>query len=197
MRKIMLCAAAGLSAALLFGCGKAGTAPAPVQPQATVEASGEDTTGIEDKDSREETIEIEENEKPGTQEQQTPAKVLLDDFLKRSEAVNSMEDLANELAANEIIPFAGAVMPVEPGFLNGFTDEIDGFAEGASFGPMIGSIPFVGYVFQVDQDVDAFVENLKKKSDLRWNVCTQADEMICEAKGNKVFFVMAPADFEE
>lgn len=111
----------------------------------------------------------------------------------------SAEDLANTVVVAEFIPFMGAVMPVEEGYLNGFTEEITGFKEGCFFGPMIGSIPFAGYVFELEEgaDVNAFMDLLKEKADLRWNICTQADEMACGNVGNKVCFVMAPANFDE
>ena len=130
----------------------------------------------------------------------TPAQFLQADFRERVQAgdVGSMEELANELIANEVIPFAGAAMTVEPGYLNGFTDEITGFEKGAMFAPMIGSIPFVGYIFELESgsDADAFVQLLKDKADLRWNICTSADEMAVEAVDGTVFFVMSPASFE-
>lgn len=133
------------------------------------------------------------------QEATTPATILLADFKEKvgKGDLKTTEELANALIENEIIPFAGATMPVEEGFLNGFSEEIKGFTEGTMFSPMIGSIPFVGYVFKVEKDVDAFVENLKKTADLRWNICTQADEMVCEKVGDFVYFVMAPASFDE
>ena len=92
-----------------------------------------------------------------------------------------------------------ASMPVEEGFLNGFDNEIKGFKEGVMFGPAIGTIPFVGYIFTVADggDVDAFVKTLGDNANLRWNICTEAEEMICEAVGNTVFFVMCPTSFEE
>lgn len=125
--------------------------------------------------------------------------ILLGEFLEKAEAGQTGEELANALVSSDVIEFEGAVMPVEPGFLNGFDSEITDFSEGWMFGPMIGSIPFVGYVFQLDEgaDADAFVENLKAHGDLRWNVCTQADEMVCTNSGNTVFFVMCPISFEE
>ena len=39
-------------------------------------------------------------------------------------------------------------------------------------------------------DVNAFKQNLKSSANMRWNICTQADEMICISQGNKVLFVM-------
>lgn len=130
----------------------------------------------------------------------TPAQILLADFKARvaNGEDSSLENLANSIIGNEIIPFAGASMAVEPGFLNGFTEEITGFAEGFTFGPMIGTIPFIGYVFKLDDsaDVNAFVQNLKDKGDLRWNICTEAEELVCEAVGNTVFFVMCKTQFD-
>lgn len=73
-------------------------------------------------------------------------------------------EIAEKLVANPIIQFMGGAMPVEPGLLSGFDNyEVTGFEEGATFGPMMGSIPFVGYVFKLpaDADVDAFMTGLR------------------------------------
>lgn len=109
------------------------------------------------------------------------------------------QEIADALLTNEVIQFMPATMPVEPGFLNGFNNEITGFEEGVMFGPAIGTIPFVGYVFKLADgaDVDAFVATLEENANLRWNICTEAEEMVCEAVGNTVFFVMCPTTFEE
>lgn len=122
---------------------------------------------------------------------------LLADF--KTMADKTPEEIANELLANEVIQFMPASMPVEEGFLNGFNNEIKGFEQGVMFGPAIGTIPFVGYIFTVAEggDVDAFVATLEENANLRWNICTEAEEMVCEAVGNTVFFVMCPKTFEE
>ncbi len=111
----------------------------------------------------------------------------------------SASEIAEAIIGSENFSFAGASAKVEPGYLNGFSGEINGFSEGASFGPLIGSIPFIGYIFKLDQGVNAedFTALLKDNADLRWNICTEADEMLCEAVDNTVFFVMAPASFED
>lgn len=109
-------------------------------------------------------------------------------------------EIAEAVLTNEKIAFAGATMEVEPGLLNGFGNaEITGFSEGAMFGPMIGTIPFIGYIFTLEDgtDVEAFKDNLKTNGDLRWNICTEADEMVVESTGNKVFFVMCPSSLQE
>lgn len=128
----------------------------------------------------------------------TPATILCQQFTKITKADSSisLEDLANKLVTNDIIPFGPAIMPVAEGYLNGFSSEVTGFSEAVMFGPMIGSIPFMGYVFKTDNP-QALISSLKEKADLRWNVCTQADEMVVDSVKNTVFFVMSPISFEE
>ena len=109
------------------------------------------------------------------------------------------QELADALITNEAIKFAGATMPVEAGFLMGFASEISGFEEGVMFAPMIGTIPFVGYVFTMADgaDTDAFMQTLTDNADPRWNICTEAEETVVEKIGNKVFFLMCPTALEE
>ena len=94
----------------------------------------------------------------------------------------------------------GGATPVEPGLLSGFDNtEIKGFKEGAMFGPMMGTIPFVGYIFVLEDgaDVDAFKTTLKDSANLRWNICTEAEELTVDNEGNTVFFLMSPKAFEQ
>ena len=102
------------------------------------------------------------------------------------------EELANAIMAHESIQFMPMVMPVEEGYLAGFNNEIHGFAEASTFAPGIGTIPFVGYVFKLADgaDVEGFKATLEAEANLRWNICTSAEEMVCENVGNTVFFLM-------
>ena len=133
----------------------------------------------------------------GADEEITVGTTLRDAFKENHDG--TAEEIANALIANEIIPFMPMVAPVEEGYLNGFNVEINGFSSGAMFGPMIGTIPFVGYIFELEDgaDVDAFMTTLKDNANLRFNICTEAEEMIVEKEGNKVFFLMSPKSFEE
>lgn len=79
------------------------------------------------------------------------------------------------------------------GFLPGFSADIKGFSSGIKLQPMIGSIPFVAYVFETD-DAPALLETLNANADPRWNICTEAKAPVSEVSGNYVFFVMVPAD---
>ena len=130
----------------------------------------------------------------------TMGNTLYNDFVSKAKNNSSMstEELANELVKNPVIKFAPMTMPVEEGYLAGFSTEIDGFKSGATFGPMIGSIPFVGYVFEVEKesDVDGFIKKLNDNADPRWNICVEADETVYGNVGTKVFFVMCPASAE-
>lgn len=107
--------------------------------------------------------------------------------------------IADAVLARGHLPFAGVSAEIEPGFLNGFTEEITGFQEGAVFAPAVSAIPFIGYVFRLEdgQDAAAFIEQLEQLADLRWNICTQADEMATDNVGDLVCFVMSPLAFED
>lgn len=119
--------------------------------------------------------------------------------LKAENAEITAQEMADAILANPMIQFQGGSMPVEEGLLAGFDNaEIKGFNSGVMFAPMIGSIPFVGYVFTLDEgaDVDAFMQTLKDNANPRWNVCVEAEETIVENADNMVFFVMCPSQFE-
>lgn len=109
----------------------------------------------------------------------------------------STEEIANLMLEESNYPFASTTMVVEPGFLSGFQAEIDGFDEGCMFSPVIGTIPFVGYIFKVENDQDAFKTTLEENADLRWNICTEADEMLIESKDQYVLFLMCPSQLDE
>lgn len=118
---------------------------------------------------------------------------------KEKAADLSAEKVVEELLVNTAVVDLGLMMiPVQEGLLTGFDNyEVKGFKEGYAFAPMIGTIPFVGYVFEVEEDMDAFVENLKTNANTRWNVCTEADETVVEVVGSKVLFLMCPSTLEE
>ena len=124
---------------------------------------------------------------------------LLADFKTKASGLDVVA-IAESLLQNPAIKFGGGAMPVEPGLLSGFdNNEITGFKSGAVFMPMIGSIPFVGYVFELENaaDAPAFISKLKSCANLRWNVCVEADEMVAGSVGTKVFFVMCPTSLED
>ena len=128
----------------------------------------------------------------------TVGQTLLADF--KADNKGTAEEVAQRLISNEIIQFMGGAMPIEEGLLSGFDNtEIKGFKSGAMFAPMMSSIAFVGYIFELEDgaDVEAFKTTLKDSANLRWNICVEAEELIVENEGNKVFFLMCPKSFEQ
>lgn len=124
----------------------------------------------------------------------TMGQTLLEAFkeIMQQEKAHTALDVAAGILSNEIIKFDGLAEAVEPGLLPGFDIEIKEFAEGATVSPIIGSIPFVGYVFKLEAgaDVEAFMKTLQDNSNPSWLVCVTADETVVEAVGNTVFFLM-------
>lgn len=124
----------------------------------------------------------------------TMGQTLLEAFkeIMQQEKAHTALDVAAGLLAHDIIKFDGMAEAVGPGLLPGFNVEIKDFDEGATVAPMIGSIPFVGYVFKLeaDTDVEAFMKKLQDNANPNWLVCVIADETIIEAVGNTVFFLM-------
>lgn len=131
-------------------------------------------------------------------EPETVGEFLLADF--KANADKSAQEIADAVCANEILPFMPVVMPMEPGMMMGFDNaEITGFKECITFAPMVSTIPFLGYIFELEDgaDVEAFKITLEENANLRWNICTEADELVVDSEGNMVFFLMCPKSFEE
>lgn len=127
---------------------------------------------------------------------------LVDRFLDYmgSNADSSAESIANHICGIDGFPLELSAVPVESGYLAGL-DEFTQFADGAAFAPMIGSIPFMGYVFMLDADVNAgdVVDAIKAQANLAWNVCTEADVLLTstyqDAERNAVLVIMAPETY--
>ena len=171
--------------ALVMVLALAACSKAPVTEENTTEAEAQ--------------VEVEETSEAAVSGE-TVAQALAAEFKALAATETDAQAIADKLAASAAVAAIGpATMPVEPGFLTGFDNaEITGFDAGVMFAPMIGTIPFVGYVFALTEGTDAaaFVTTLEDNANLRWNICTMADEMVALAEGNFVFFVMAPASLD-
>ena len=184
------------------GCGTTNDNGAVTEQETTVDqqpaAAPEDTPAeMPTPTVGEETTENAGNDVSGD----TVGSMLLEEFhaLKAENTAITTQEMADAILANPMIQFEGATMEVEEGLLTGFGNaEITGFTDGVMFAPMIGSIPFVGYVFALEDgaDVEAFMQLLKDNADPRWNICVEAEETVVENADNMVFFVMCPSQFE-
>ena len=133
---------------------------------------------------------------------ETVAQALVAEFktlaAAESDALTVAEALAQNAAVAAISP-AAMELELEENYLSGFDNyEVLGFDKVIMVAPMMGTIPFVSYVFELSEGTDAaaFVQGLEDNANLRWNICTMADEMASATEGNLVFFVMAPASLE-
>ncbi len=118
----------------------------------------------------------------------------------------TVDDLAGAVLFTEVDgqplnQFMGGVMPVEVGaeYFPGFDNfAITGYKACANFMPMMGSIAYVGYIFELEDGTDAqeFINTLTANCNPRWQICVTADQTVAGAIGNKVLFLMCPATYE-
>lgn len=130
------------------------------------------------------------------EENKTVASQLVTEFKKEIAKSKDIKEVADKISeSNIIVPTTVVTEITEDDYLAGFNEEIKEFKKAVSIAPMIGTIPFVAYIFEVDNPKE-FANNLKEQANLRWNICTEADEMQTSIVDNYVFFVMSPSNFE-
>ncbi len=199
MKKKLLVLTLSLTIAvtMLSACGSSKENASDSQESVGAEGIDHDKGDTEDSVSSEDKKPA-EDQKPSEEqaEEGTVANELKQLFLSEIETTQDIEAIATTLGQSQGLAELSIMnMPVTPGYLNGFEEEISGFNDGVMFSPMIGSIPFVGYIFETDTP-DELAATLEEKAMLNWNICTTADEMVTAVSGNYVFFVMAPYSFE-
>ena len=221
MKKILTLMLIGILALSLVACGGKetdGQVKEDISIEENADVENNEVIDEETADEKEEEVKEEvKEEKPATkpadkkeekpEENQettsgTPAQILFAEFKKMVKENPSADPLtiAQALIENPIIPFMGGAMEVEPGWLPGFgEDEIHGFKSGANFGPMISTIPFIGYIFEIEDQskVADFVKLIDKNANKAWNICTTAEEKLVSSEGNKVFMIMCNKSFDE
>ena len=116
------------------------------------------------------------------------------------------EELANavlflEVDGAPLNQFMGMAMPIEAGaeYFPGFDNYVPtGYVSCVNFMPMMGSIAYVGYIFELAEDADAkaFIDTLTENCNPRWQICVTADQTVAGAVGNKVLFLMCPSTYE-
>lgn len=138
-----------------------------------------------------------ENNEPKTEEKATIAETLAEQFKKEIKEETDINKVAEKIASNEIVKIELDVVTLKKkDYVSGFKKEIKDFKKAIAIRPMIGTIPFVAYIFEVS-DAEKFADELKENADLKWNVCTEADNMETAVVDNYVFFIMAPKEFTE
>lgn len=199
-KALVLMLATSLVLSLTACGGKKTEVESPVKEEVTTETVEETTEAVESTESSEENTEVVESTEE-TEVSDTPtdtvASKLYELFETEIATTDDINEVVNKLIEAEYFKEVSmTTMEVEPGFLNGFEAEITGFNNGVMFAPMIGTIPFVGYIFETD-DTELLMSELEANASLNWNICTTADEMLVKAHDNYVFFVMSPYTFGE
>ena len=205
MKKKLVFALFTVMAFAMAGCGN-NKEETPAEPETVIEA--EETISENEPDTESVSDEITDTDTvtDDTENAEEIAESVGQSMLARFEGIVTgepeltAEEVAAKMLEGDVVPFAPMTMAVEEGLLSGFDNvEITGFSEGAMFSPMIGTIPFIGYIFTLpeDADVESFVATLEENANLRWNICTEAEEMVTGNVDSKVFFLMCPAAFEE
>ena len=109
----------------------------------------------------------------------------------------SAQEISNKISKSSSLPFESEAIPLNPEWIPGFKEGYapKGYKEAFTYGPMIGAIPFIAYVFNMEDgtDISAFVTELKNNADPAWNVCVTADQTVVGSVGNMVYFLMCPA----
>jgi len=131
------------------------------------------------------------------EEPKTVATKLVKLFESEIKKSKNIENVAKKIAESDIIVPQTQTFNVEAGeYLSGFVTEIKGYKKVVGITPMISTIPFIAYVFEVENPKE-FVKTLKDNAQLNWNICVEADEMKTTIVDNYVFFIMSPKNFEE
>ena len=133
------------------------------------------------------------NQKIEQNNQSEFTKMYLESFENSIENANKIEEIADNLINLKLTNFDLVPMSVEPGYLNGFTKDITSFDHGVMMSPLIGTIPFVSYVF-VTSDAESLVKELSENYDLRWNICTEAENFGIASYQDYVFVIMCNDD---
>ena len=118
----------------------------------------------------------------------------------------TMEELTNKIAELQPAEFMGGTMPIdvtdtsEDGlwFLTSNTGlaNADSVTDAATYGPMIGSIPFCLSLVRVKEgaDVAAVAGEMKANIDTRKWVCVEADDLQVVSFGDVVMLIMVGSD---
>ena len=197
-KKIMISAVAALLCVSMVACGNNADA------EATTTAPAGDTTTTIGETTTEAPVEDKATIVAPDVDANTPGGKMWNAFLtaKQEKPEMTAEEMANQMIDAGVIPqeisMGAMALEANQEFFTGFDNyTITGYESGAIFMPMIGTTPIMGYIFELPEgaDVDAFIKNLSDNANLRWNVCTSADQLTVGAYETTVFFLMCPNSF--
>ncbi len=111
-----------------------------------------------------------------------------------------VEELSKHLIQIERIEFKGSAKEIDEGYLDGIINyKVTDFKNGAMIKANKTKIPFIGYLFEVDQSTDTqlFIENLKTNADKQYKTLLDDEDIYIEKENNIIFFLICPDNIEE
>lgn len=121
---------------------------------------------------------------------------LVQEFKKEITETKDIKKVAKKLAKSDFdMPDLEVSNVSNADYLTGFNEKIQGYKKAYVIAPTISTIPFIAYIFESDKP-NELANTLKEQANLRWNICTEADEMKVSVVDNYVFFVMSPNNFD-
>lgn len=126
---------------------------------------------------------------PGISSENKYAQQIIDIFYAEIRKGTEAEAILRQI--EEAVGMSCEVAEMPEGYLNAFSDEVTGFQKCTGLFPMIGAQPFVCYIFEAENAAE-YGESLKKIADPRWNICTEAEEMVVMNYENYLLFAMVP-----
>ena len=122
---------------------------------------------------------------------------LVQEFKKEINETKNIKKVAKKLAKSDFdMPDLEVSNVSKADYLTGFNEKIQGYKKAYVIAPTISTIPFIAYIFEADNPTE-LANTLKEQANLRWNICTEADEMQVAVVDNYVFFVMSPNNFDD
>lgn len=199
MKRILALILSVLMIATLASCSGSKETTADAQttkaPETTTAPETTDTTAPETTEAPKSTVALE-----------TIAKALADKYAEYADLRTSFDDMMKDMDEADRIPyedFLASMLPTMPvedfEYLSGLTEVPEGIKEAYLYQPGMMGQAYIGYIFRLTEgtDVEAFKKSLTEKADLRWNICTMANTIVCENYGDTVFFsMMVVADAE-
>lgn len=125
------------------------------------------------------------------EEPKTLTETIQTTFVQEVQKSDNLDDIGNEILKALDVEYDLDINHVVPGYLPGFTQDIVAFDDAIMIAPTIGTIPFVCYVFYTEKP-ELLMEVIETYHDMRWNICTEAEEMTLNMDHNYVVFAMTP-----
>lgn len=195
MKKILALILSALMLLTVVACGSAEDTTADTQTDASSDKATDTEAPVVDETPKSDVA------------LETIAKALADKYAEYTgvrdsynDYIASVETEEEKISYEEYVSFQIVTMAVEDfEYLSGLTEVPAGIGEAYLYQPGMMGQAYIGYIFRLAEgtDIEAFKTALKEKADLRWNICTAANTIICENYGDTVFFSMMVVADEE